>query len=105
MKKIKIFSAAFLALGNIGIGFGNIGPTGNFSVFPSWCQWVFSFLMLVGRLELVTVYALFSRSFWRDQAAWQASKNEKRRLNREKKYYKQHRQTQALEKIARQDEG
>ena len=102
---VTTFSAAFLALGNIGIGFGNIGPTGNFSVFPSWCQWVFSFLMLVGRLELVTVYALFSRSFWRDQAAWQASKNEKRRLNREKKYYKQHRQTQALEKIARQDEG
>lgn len=60
-------SSSFLCLGNIGIGFGKVGPAGNFSFFPSWCKWMFSFLMLVGRLELFTVYALFSRSFWRGQ--------------------------------------
>ena len=101
---ITAFSASFQALGNIGIGFGAVGPAGNFSIFPGWCQWVFSFLMLAGRLELVTVYALFSRSFWRDQGAWQASRNEKRRLEKEKLFYQQHRQTQALEKIAHQDD-
>lgn len=58
------FSASFLCLGNIGIGFGSVGPTGNFAFFPPAIKWVCSFLMLVGRLELFTVYALFSKAFW-----------------------------------------
>jgi trk system potassium uptake protein TrkH len=57
-------ASVFLCLGNIGIGFGKVGPTGNFAFFPDWCTWIFSFLMLVGRLELFTVYALFTKSFW-----------------------------------------
>lgn len=59
------FSASFLCLGNIGIGFGEVGPTGNFGFFPSGIQWVCSFLMLIGRLELFTVYVLFSKHFWK----------------------------------------
>ncbi len=59
------FSSTLLTLGNIGIGFGKTGPTGSFAIFPNWAMWVFSFLMLVGRLELFTVYALFSRTFWK----------------------------------------
>jgi len=59
------FSSTLLTLGNIGIGFGKTGPTGSFAIFPNWAMWVFSFLMLVGRLELFTVYALFSRAFWK----------------------------------------
>ena len=58
-------SAAFLFVGNIGIGLGDVGPAGNFSIFSPILQWVASFLMLVGRLELFTVYALFSKSFWK----------------------------------------
>ena len=58
-------SSAFLFIGNIGIGLGDASPSGNFSIFSPALQWVASFLMLVGRLELFTVYALFSRSFWR----------------------------------------
>lgn len=58
-------SSTLLTLGNIGIGFGKTGPTGNFAIFPAWAKWVFSFLMLAGRLELFTVYALFSRAFWK----------------------------------------
>ena len=59
------FAASFLCLGNIGIGFGEVGPTGNFAAFPSYIKWVCSFLMLVGRLELFTVYALFTKAFWK----------------------------------------
>ena len=58
-------SAAFLFVGNIGIGLGDVGPAGNFSIFSPLIQWVASFLMLVGRLELFTVYALFSKEFWK----------------------------------------
>lgn len=62
---ITSFSASFLCLGNIGIGFGEVGPTGNFAFLPSWIKWFCSFLMLVGRLELFTVYVLFSKHFWK----------------------------------------
>lgn len=58
-------AASILSLGNIGIGFGKVGPAGNFSIFPQWALWVCSFEMLIGRLELFTVYALFSKSFWK----------------------------------------
>ena len=58
-------AASILTLGNIGIGFGDVGPAGNFSIFPAWSLWVCSFEMLLGRLELFTVYALLSRSFWK----------------------------------------
>jgi trk system potassium uptake protein TrkH len=59
------FAASFLCLGNIGIGFGDVGPTGNFAFLPAWIKWFCSFLMLVGRLELFTVYVLFSKHFWK----------------------------------------
>ncbi|ERM03615.1 cation-transporting ATPase [Brucella intermedia 229E] len=56
---------ALTALSNVGPGFGDtIGPVGNFSTIHDPALWVLSFLMLVGRLELVTVYILFTRAFW-----------------------------------------
>ena len=58
-------AASILTLGNIGIGFGDVGPAGNFSIFPAWSLWVCSFEMLLGRLELFTIFVLFSRSFWK----------------------------------------
>lgn len=54
-------SSSILTLGNIGLGF----TPKAFSSFPLWTDWVFSFLMFVGRLELFTVYVLFSKSFWK----------------------------------------
>lgn len=59
------FSASFLCLGNIGIGFGDVGPTGNFAFFSTPHKWMFSFLMLCGRLELYTVFAIFTSNFWK----------------------------------------
>ena len=52
-------------LGNIGPGFGNVGPVNNFANIPWLGKWVLSFLMLLGRLELFTVLILFSPSFWK----------------------------------------
>lgn len=59
------FTASFLLLGNIGIGMHDVGPSGNFSIFSDSLLTVGSFLMLVGRLELFTVYALFTKTFWK----------------------------------------
>ncbi|MBO4393299.1 MAG: TrkH family potassium uptake protein [Spirochaetales bacterium] len=58
-------AASILSLGNIGIGFGKVGPAGNFSIFPLWSLWVCAFEMLLGRLEIFTVLSLLSRSFWK----------------------------------------
>ena len=57
-------STSILTLGNIGLGIGGIGTEYSFSIFPDWTLYFFSFLMLVGRLELFTVYSLFTRDFW-----------------------------------------
>ncbi len=61
---LTCFTGVLLCLGNIGIGIGTIGTTACFDQFSSFYLWVFSFLMLVGRLELFTVYSLFSKKFW-----------------------------------------
>ncbi|OYR22051.1 cation transport family protein [Brucella thiophenivorans] len=62
---VSAFTGALTALSNVGPGFGDtIGPVGNFSTIDDPALWVLSFLMLVGRLELVTVFILFTRTFW-----------------------------------------
>ncbi|WP_035000372.1 TrkH family potassium uptake protein [Bartonella tamiae] len=62
---ISAFTGALTALSNIGPGFGSkIGPVGNFSTIEDPALWVLSFLMLIGRLEIVTVFILFTPAFW-----------------------------------------
>ncbi len=58
-------SSVATSLGNIGPGFGSVGPAENFSALPDWSKWFLSFLMLLGRLELFTVLILFSKAFWK----------------------------------------
>jgi len=63
---ITSVSGAATALANIGPGLGpEIGPAGNFGGLPDSAKWVLSFTMLIGRLELVSVYVLFTAGFWR----------------------------------------
>ncbi|MDR1884883.1 MAG: TrkH family potassium uptake protein [Synergistaceae bacterium] len=62
-------SAVATTLGNVGPGFGGVGPTMNFAAQTTWAKWIYSFLMLCGRLELYTVLALFTRVFWRGGVA------------------------------------
>ncbi|MGX9357352.1 TrkH family potassium uptake protein [Roseobacteraceae bacterium S113] len=59
-------SGASAAIANIGPGLGDeIGPAGNFSGLNDTAKWMLSAGMLIGRLELLTVYALFTGYFWR----------------------------------------
>jgi len=58
-------SASLTTLGNIGPGFGLIGPTENFAFFPEYVKWTLSAAMLVGRLEIYTVLVLFTPMFWK----------------------------------------
>lgn len=59
-------SGAATAVGNIGPGLGDtIGPSGNFSTINDTAKWILIFGMLIGRLEIMAVYALFTVHFWR----------------------------------------
>ena len=64
MDFISTLSGAASCLGNIGPGFGLLGPTMNYSALSAFSKYVCSFLMIAGRLELFTVFMLFSRRYW-----------------------------------------
>ena len=62
---ITSVSGAATAVANIGPGLGDIiGPAGNFAPLSDVAKWLLSAAMLIGRLELVVVYVLFTRRFW-----------------------------------------
>ena len=63
---ITSISGAAAALGNIGPGLGDtIGPAGNYAPLNDSAKWILSAGMLIGRLELLAVYAIFTINFWR----------------------------------------
>jgi trk system potassium uptake protein len=49
----------------IGPGLGSVGPTGDFANIPELSKIVLSLLMIIGRLEIMTVFAIFTRTFWK----------------------------------------
>jgi trk system potassium uptake protein len=56
-------AAAALANGGPGLGFA--GPLGSFAPFSDVSKLVLSALMLLGRLEIIPVAVLFTKSYWR----------------------------------------
>ncbi|MEM8729218.1 MAG: TrkH family potassium uptake protein [Pseudomonadota bacterium] len=63
---ITAISGAATALANIGPGLGDtIGPAGNFASLSDAAKWMLSAAMLIGRLELLAVYVMFTVKFWR----------------------------------------
>lgn len=62
---LTAFTAVASCIGNVGPGFGSVGPAENYAHFSSTGKWVLSFLMMAGRLEVFTVLILFVPTFWR----------------------------------------
>ncbi len=63
---ITALTGAATAVCNVGPGLGPIiGPAGNFSTLPDAAKWMLTVGMLLGRLEILTVLVLFTRSFWK----------------------------------------
>ncbi|NLM03845.1 MAG: TrkH family potassium uptake protein [Clostridiales bacterium] len=60
-------SSVLTTLNNIGPGLGFVGPTRTFGEFHQLTKLLFSFLMLLGRLELFTIIALFAPKNWRGE--------------------------------------
>jgi trk system potassium uptake protein len=58
-------SGVISCLSCVGPGLGSIGPMSNYANIPEFSKWFLSFMMLVGRLELFTVFLLFTPTFWK----------------------------------------
>lgn len=62
---LESFGGVATCMGGIGPGLGSVGPAGNFSAIPDAGKWVLSFLMILGRLELLTIFIILNPSFWK----------------------------------------
>ncbi len=63
---VTSFTTALATLGNIGPGFGRIGPVENYAFFQDYIKWYLGLIMMVGRLEIYTVLVLLTPGFWRE---------------------------------------
>lgn len=59
------FSAVISCMGNVGPGFGLIGPEDNFGLFSAFSKFVLCMDMLLGRLEIFPIIMLFAPAVWR----------------------------------------
>lgn len=58
---------ALSCVSNVGPSLTNhVGPVISWSILPDYIKWILCPLMLMGRLEIMTVLVLFTRSFWKE---------------------------------------
>lgn len=61
--------SAISLMSTAGGSFGEVGPAACYAMFPPAIKVFLSFLMMIGRLELFTVFITFSGSFWNPNKA------------------------------------
>ncbi|MGI9116084.1 MAG: TrkH family potassium uptake protein [Gaiellales bacterium] len=57
--------SAATTIGNVGPSIGWAGPMGSFAGYPAESKLLLAGLMWVGRLEIIPVFVLFTRAYWR----------------------------------------
>ena len=62
---LEAMSSVVATLGNVGPGFGSLGPFGSYLEFPPFSKLLMVFLMWAGRLEIVPVLVLLTGAYWR----------------------------------------
>ena len=62
---ITALGSVAASIGNIGPGFGMVGPVKNYLEIPLLGKWILIFCMLLGRLEIYTVIVFLVPEFWR----------------------------------------
>jgi len=58
-------SSVATCMAGIGPGLGTVGPMSSFAHLPEVSKVILSLLMIIGRLEIITVFTLFTRTFWK----------------------------------------
>ena len=61
------FTSVAATLNNIGPGLNRVGAAGNYAFFSTPAKLFLSFLMILGRLEIMVILCLFLPSFWRKE--------------------------------------
>jgi trk system potassium uptake protein TrkH len=63
---LTAFSGSAMAIGNVGVGLGQvIGPAGNCANLPEMAYWFLAIGMVIGRLEIFTLFVLFTPLYWK----------------------------------------
>jgi trk system potassium uptake protein TrkH len=62
---VTALSAVIACINNAGPGLNKVGPASTYEFLTDFQIWVLSAAMLVGRLELFTVFVIFTPAFWR----------------------------------------
>lgn len=62
---VSSVSGVIASVNNNGPGLGVLGPSQNYQVLNDFQTWICIFAMLAGRLELLTLFVLFTPHFWR----------------------------------------
>jgi trk system potassium uptake protein TrkH len=65
LQPLDAIAAAATTLANTGPGLGFSGPHGSFQPFSDFSKLVLAGVMWLGRLEVIPIVVLFSRSYWR----------------------------------------
>ncbi len=58
-------SSTIASLSNTGVGVAKVGPSYNYNYFSTDLKLLFTLLMVMGRLEIINLLALFSLRFWK----------------------------------------
>ncbi|MFB6149870.1 MAG: TrkH family potassium uptake protein [Halobacteriales archaeon] len=61
---LEAMSAVAATLGNVGPGFGIVGPMNNYLPFSRFSKLLMTGLMWIGRLEVLPVLVIFTRLYW-----------------------------------------
>jgi len=61
----EAFTGTLVVLGNIGPGFGTVGPMGGFEALPVPTKLFMCLLMVAGRLEVMTFLVVLTPSYWK----------------------------------------
>ncbi|WP_037586071.1 TrkH family potassium uptake protein [Stenoxybacter acetivorans] len=62
---ISSMTAVIACITNAGPGLGAVGPAGNYALLSDLQKWLCTAVMLLGRLEIFTVFILFTPAYWR----------------------------------------
>ncbi|MDJ1430915.1 TrkH family potassium uptake protein [Halostagnicola sp. A-GB9-2] len=62
---LDLLTASIATLGNIGPGFGVVGPMGGYNEFPMSSKLLMILYMWIGRLEIFPVLVLLTAAYWR----------------------------------------
>ncbi|MBR0373523.1 MAG: TrkH family potassium uptake protein [Mogibacterium sp.] len=62
------FTATLSCISNVGPGMANVGPLENFAFYPDFAKVVLALTMIIGRLELITFFIVFTKYFWNNHA-------------------------------------